>query len=65
MDAEYGPDVEYYTSENMKGRPFSDAVRVGRMLYLSGQFGLEERGKLAPGGIVFRLGVPWVSLAWS
>ncbi len=52
MNAEQGPDVEYYTSENTKGRPFSDAVRVGRMLYLSGQIGLVERGTLAPGGIV-------------
>ncbi len=52
MDAEYDPDVEYYKSENTRGRSFSDAVRVGRMLYLSGQIGLVERGKLAPGGIV-------------
>lgn len=36
MDAENNLDVEYYTSENTKGRPFSDAVRVGGMLYLSG-----------------------------
>ena len=51
MDAELGPDVEYYTSENMKGLPFSAAVRVGKMLYLSGQIGLDATGKLAPGGI--------------
>jgi reactive intermediate/imine deaminase len=52
MEAENDPEVEYYTSERTKGRPFSDAVRVGRMLYLSGQIGLVERGQLAPGGIV-------------
>jgi 2-iminobutanoate/2-iminopropanoate deaminase len=51
MDAEPGPDVEYYTSESMKGLPFSAAVRVGKMLYLSGQIGLDATGKLAPGGI--------------
>ncbi len=51
METEYGQDVEYYASEKTKGRPFSEAVRVGRMLYLSGQIGLVERGKLAPGGI--------------
>jgi 2-iminobutanoate/2-iminopropanoate deaminase len=51
MDAEPGPDVEYYTSESMKGLPFSAAVRVGKMLYLSGQIGLDAAGKLAPGGI--------------
>jgi len=32
--------------------PFSDAVRVGNMLYLSGQIGLDPKtGKLAPGGV--------------
>jgi 2-iminobutanoate/2-iminopropanoate deaminase len=51
MDAELGPDIEYYTSDNMKGLPFSAAVRVGKMLYLSGQIGLDATGKLAPGGI--------------
>ncbi len=34
-----GPDVEYYpVSEDMQ-LPFSDAVRVGNMLYLSGKIG--------------------------
>jgi reactive intermediate/imine deaminase len=51
MDAEPRPDVEYYTSENMKGRPFSTAVRVGRMLYLSGQIGIDGSGKVVPGGV--------------
>jgi 2-iminobutanoate/2-iminopropanoate deaminase len=31
--------------------PFSPAVRVGNMLYLSGQLGVDSTGKLAPGGI--------------
>jgi 2-iminobutanoate/2-iminopropanoate deaminase len=52
MGAELGPDIEYYTSDNMKGLPFSAAVRVGKMLYLSGQIGLDATGNLAPGGIV-------------
>ncbi len=51
MNAEHAQDVEYYTSENTKGLPFSTAVRVGRMLYLSGQIGLESTGQLAAGGI--------------
>ena len=51
MAAELALDVEYYTSESMKGLPFSAAVRVGKMLYLSGQIGLDATGKLAPGGI--------------
>jgi 2-iminobutanoate/2-iminopropanoate deaminase len=45
------PDVEYFTSENRKGLPFSTAVRVGNMLYLSGQLGIDDAGKLVPGGI--------------
>jgi reactive intermediate/imine deaminase len=51
MDAENHPEIEYYTSENLKGLPFSAAVRVGRMLYLSGQIGIDSSGKLVPGGI--------------
>jgi len=51
MDAEHNSDVEYYTSEIMKDLPFSTAVRVGKMLYLSGQIGLDGSGRLVPGGI--------------
>ncbi|MEW6440489.1 MAG: Rid family detoxifying hydrolase [bacterium] len=51
MGAKRSQDVEYYMSDNMKGLPFSAAVRVGRTLYLSGQIGLDGTGKLAPGGI--------------
>jgi reactive intermediate/imine deaminase len=32
--------------------PFSEAVRVGSMLYLSGSMGIDETGALVPGGIV-------------
>jgi reactive intermediate/imine deaminase len=35
----------------MKDFPFSDAVRVGNMLYLSGQIGIDSSMKLVPGGI--------------
>ena len=31
--------------------PFSEAVRVGPMLYLSGAMGIDEAGALVPGGI--------------
>ena len=31
--------------------PFSEAVRVGDMLYLSGQLGTDSTGQLVPGGI--------------
>ncbi len=33
------------------GRPFSTGVRVGNMLYLSGQIGTDADGKLVGGGI--------------
>ena len=51
MDTGHNSDIEYYTSEILKGLPFSAAVRVGRMLYLSGQIGIDASGKLVPGGI--------------
>jgi reactive intermediate/imine deaminase len=46
--------VEYLTSEPTKtmGLPFSDAVRVGNLLYLSGQIGnIPGKLELVPGGI--------------
>ena len=51
MDSEHKADVEYLTSENMKNLPFSEAVRMGNVLYLSGQMGIDQAIKLVPGGI--------------
>ena len=51
MDPQTKPDMEYLTSEHMKDLPFSEAVRVGTMLYLSGQIGIDNSMKLVPGGI--------------
>ena len=51
MNPQTKPDMEYLTSEHMKGLPFSEAVRVGTMLYLSGQSGVDSSMKLVPGGI--------------
>ena len=44
--------VEYYPAE-VVGRtvPFSAAVRVDNMLYLSGQIGIDDAGNVVPGGI--------------
>ncbi len=46
--------VEYFpvatSLESMK-LPFSEAVRVGTMLYLSGAIGIDSSGILVPGGI--------------
>ena len=51
MKSEQQADVEYLTSENMKGLPFSEAVRMGNVLYLSGQMGIDQAIQLVPGGI--------------
>ncbi|MFQ5568422.1 MAG: RidA family protein [Rhodothermales bacterium] len=48
------PDVEYLNPPSAAGRsrPFTEAVRVGNMLYLSGKIGsIPGGGGLAPGGI--------------
>ena len=45
------PRVEYLTGERSRPLPFSDAVRVGHMLYLSGQIGTDEAFALVPGGM--------------
>ena len=47
------PAVEYLTPYGQPTRPFSPAVRVGNLLFLSGQIGTppDARGMLVPGGI--------------
>ncbi len=52
MEPKRNVEVEYLASEGMKGLPFSEAVRVGNMLFLSGQLGRDSSGKMAEGGIV-------------
>jgi 2-iminobutanoate/2-iminopropanoate deaminase len=49
---EQAPSVEFLTSGSLAKRPFSEAVRVGNWLILSGQIGIDpETGALPPGGI--------------
>jgi 2-iminobutanoate/2-iminopropanoate deaminase len=43
------PPVEYLSAERPRPLPFSDAVRVGQMLYLSGQIGVDAEQKLDRG----------------
>jgi reactive intermediate/imine deaminase len=45
------PEVEYLTSAATTNLPFSAAVRVGHLLFLSGQLGTDSTGSLVPGGI--------------
>jgi 2-iminobutanoate/2-iminopropanoate deaminase len=47
-------DVEFHPVDpDVPGMrlPFSEAVRVGRTLYLSGSIGIDADGRLMPGGI--------------
>ena len=44
--------LKFYPEGDNSGRPFSEAVKVGNMLVLSGNIGIDLRtGKLASGGI--------------
>ena len=43
--------VEYYPMPSGRGLPFSEAVRAGNLLFLSGQLGTDASLKLVPGGI--------------
>ena len=46
------PAVQYIAPSGAAATlPFSPAVRVGNMLYLSGQLGTDSTGRLAAGGI--------------
>ncbi len=51
MDNEQHIDIEYFRAEIPRRVPFSEAVRVGRLLYLSGQIGIDKTGNVVPGGI--------------
>ncbi len=45
------PPPEFINADPDTSAPYSDAVRVGSMLYLAGQLGLDADGKLVSGGI--------------
>src|SRR5881394_4155603 len=44
------PKLEFLARPNALG-PFSEAVRVGNILFLSGMLGTDSTGRLVPGGI--------------
>jgi 2-iminobutanoate/2-iminopropanoate deaminase len=50
-DAPRPPGAEFFPMPGSRPLPFSEAVRVGDMLYLSGQLGTDSSGRLVPGGI--------------
>ena len=45
------PEVEFFPVPGNSSLPFSEAVQVGDMLYVSGQLGTDTSGRLVPGGI--------------
>lgn len=49
--AHAAPEPQYIAMPGPVERPFSAAVRVGSMLYLSGQLGTDSTGKVVPGGV--------------
>lgn len=51
METEQQPEIEYYPAESTMRVPFSAAVRVGNMLYLAGQIGIDATGNVVSGGI--------------
>jgi 2-iminobutanoate/2-iminopropanoate deaminase len=46
-----GKRPAFYPVPGESSLPFSEAVRVGDMLYLSGQLGTDSTGRLVPGGV--------------
>jgi reactive intermediate/imine deaminase len=51
LTAQERPVTEYYPMPAARGLPFSEAVRTGNLLFLSGQLGTDASLKLVPGGI--------------
>ena len=50
-DAPRDIQPEFFPMSGSRPLPFSEAVRIGDMLYLSGQLGTDSTGRLVPGGI--------------
>ncbi len=50
-EARSAPTAEYVPMAGAANLPFSALVRVGPMLYLSGQLGTDSTGRLVSGGI--------------
>jgi 2-iminobutanoate/2-iminopropanoate deaminase len=51
MNNRQSTSSEFFAVPGERALPFSEAVRVGDMLYLSGQLGTDSTGRLVPGGI--------------
>lgn len=51
MPSDARSDIEFFPLPPTVKLPFSEAVRVGNLLYLSGQMGTDANARLVPGGI--------------
>lgn len=51
MQEPLDPEITFFPAVSTRRVPFSAAVRVGNMLYLSGQIGMDAAGSVVPGGI--------------
>jgi len=51
MTSNETPDIEFHPLPPGSRLPFSEAVRVGSLLFLSGQMGTDASGRLVAGGI--------------
>ena len=51
MSAEPAHEVEYFPFPTKTTLPFSAAVRVGNLLFVSGQMGTNAKMEIVPGGI--------------
>ena len=43
--------AQFFPMPGQPALPFSESVRVGNMIYLSGQLGTDSTGRLVPGGV--------------
>lgn len=45
------PRKEVIGGANTEGLPFSEAIRLGNLVFVSGNVGFDESGKIVPGGV--------------
>ena len=46
-----GPRKEVIGGANTEGLPFSEAIRLGNLVFVSGNVGFDDSGKIVPGGV--------------
>jgi 2-iminobutanoate/2-iminopropanoate deaminase len=46
-----GPRKEVIGGANTEGLPFSEAIRLGNLVFVSGTVGFDDSGRIVPGGV--------------